>query len=66
MKNQKTQSKINAIIEEFERKFGRMSSETKEEFKEAIEEDYMDSDINDLTLHDAVEIFDASGLEYLS
>lgn len=55
---------VDSIIDKFISHFGEISSETRKKFKEAIYMDYEDTpqSLSQMTLDDAVEIFDASGL----
>lgn len=41
-----------------------LSQDTKEELWDAIQEDYEDGDLNELTFKDIMEIADASGIEF--
>jgi len=56
------QQRLKEVVAEFEKKFGEISKKTRYEFRKAILMDYED-DLRELTLRDAVEIFDASGLQ---
>jgi len=47
-------------IAAFERKFGNLTDQQKERFKQAIEMDYANDDMSKMTMDDLVQIFDAS------
>jgi hypothetical protein len=57
---------VNRVIDEFISHYGEISNDTREEFKQAILTDYEDApqNLKQITLDDAVEIFDASGLQH--
>lgn len=63
----KVEEKIAEIIRAFEKRFGEISESTREEFREAILEDYEENTkgILKMSMQDAVEIFDSSGLELM-
>jgi t-SNARE complex subunit (syntaxin) len=56
---------IEKKINEYIQRFGDMSEETKEEFIEAIIDDYSDSDVKQITMQDMVEIWGAMGFLHL-
>jgi hypothetical protein len=51
---------MDKAIAAFERKFGNLTDQQKERFKQAIEMDYANGDISKMTMDDLVQIFDAS------
>lgn len=61
----KVEEKITEIIHAFEKRFGEISESTREEFREAILYDYEENPkgILKMSMQDAVEIFDSSGLQ---